>query len=45
MNTMVSKIEEHVGNDLQYIRLNGTFVGGLIGLFIYAATCAVQCIL
>lgn len=38
MNTMVAKIEEHVGNDLQYIRLNGTFVGGLIGLLIFAIT-------
>lgn len=38
MNTMVSKIEEHVGNDLQYIRLNGTFVGGLIGLVIFAVS-------
>lgn len=38
MNTMVARIEEHVGNDLQYIRLNGTFVGGLIGLVIFTIT-------
>ena len=43
MGSMVSKIEEHVGSDLQYIRLNGTFVGGLIGLLIYGITCLVQC--
>lgn len=38
MNTMVSKIESQVGDDLQYIRLNGTFVGGLIGLVIFVFT-------
>lgn len=30
------KIELMVGRDLQYIRLNGTFVGALAGLVIYA---------
>jgi uncharacterized membrane-anchored protein YjiN (DUF445 family) len=29
------KIEEHIGKDLQFIRINGTVVGGLVGLFIY----------
>lgn len=38
MNTMVSKIESQVGDDLQYIRLNGTFVGGLIGIGIFLIT-------
>ena len=33
--TLVSKLEEQVGNDLQYIRINGTLVGGLVGLFLY----------
>ena len=33
--TLVSKLEEQVGNDLQYIRINGTIVGGLVGLTIY----------
>lgn len=31
-------IENKVGNDLQYIRINGTIVGGLIGLSIYSVT-------
>jgi uncharacterized membrane-anchored protein YjiN (DUF445 family) len=29
------KIELHVGKDLQFIRINGTLVGGLVGLVIY----------
>ena len=29
------KIELMVGRDLQYIRLNGTFVGALAGLLIF----------
>ena len=29
-------LERAVGSDLQYIRLNGTFVGGLVGLFLHA---------
>jgi uncharacterized membrane-anchored protein YjiN (DUF445 family) len=33
--TLVSKLEEQVGNDLQYIRINGTLVGGLVGLSLY----------
>ena len=35
-NTLVSKLEEQVGYDLQYIRINGTLVGGLVGLMLYA---------
>ena len=42
MDTMVSKLEAQVGNDLQYIRLNGTFVGGLIGLLIYVGVALVN---
>jgi uncharacterized membrane-anchored protein YjiN (DUF445 family) len=30
------KIELQVGRDLQWIRVNGTVVGGLAGLLIYA---------
>jgi uncharacterized membrane-anchored protein YjiN (DUF445 family) len=30
------KIELHVGKDLQFIRINGTIVGGLVGLVIHA---------
>ena len=29
------KLEEHVGPDLQYIRINGTIIGGLAGLVIW----------
>jgi len=32
------KLELEVGKDLQYIRINGTLVGGLVGLVIYALT-------
>ena len=31
------KIELHVGKDLQFIRINGTIVGGLVGLLIHGA--------
>ncbi len=31
----VEKLELQVGRDLQYIRINGTLVGGLVGLVIY----------
>jgi uncharacterized membrane-anchored protein YjiN (DUF445 family) len=30
------KIELQIGRDLQYIRINGTLVGGLVGLLIYS---------
>lgn len=36
--TVVAKLEENVGPDLQYIRINGTLIGGLIGLAIHQAT-------
>lgn len=32
---MVDKLELSVGRDLQFIRINGTLVGGLVGLVIY----------
>ncbi|WSJ87758.1 DUF445 domain-containing protein [Streptomyces sp. NBC_01304] len=32
------KIEAHIGRDLQFIRINGTVVGSLVGLAIYALT-------
>jgi len=32
------KLELEVGKDLQFIRVNGTLVGGLVGLFIYTIT-------
>ncbi|HET9841790.1 MAG TPA: DUF445 domain-containing protein [Nocardioides sp.] len=36
------RIELHVGRDLQFIRINGTIVGGLVGLVIHAVTVAVN---
>jgi len=33
-----NKLELEVGKDLQFIRINGTLVGGLIGLLIYTLT-------
>lgn len=36
--TLVEALELSVGPDLQYIRYNGTLVGGLIGLLLHAAT-------
>jgi uncharacterized membrane-anchored protein YjiN (DUF445 family) len=35
-------VELHVGRDLQFIRLNGTLVGALVGLVIHTATVALQ---
>ena len=32
------RIELHVGRDLQFIRINGTVVGGLAGVVIYTVT-------
>lgn len=37
-HSLVQQIELGVGRDLQFIRLNGTLVGGLIGLVLYGAT-------
>jgi uncharacterized membrane-anchored protein YjiN (DUF445 family) len=31
---MMEQIKDKVGDDLQYIRLNGAVVGGLVGLVI-----------
>ena len=33
--TVVTQIENAVGRDLQYIRINGTIIGGLVGLIIH----------
>lgn len=33
-----TKLELEVGKDLQFIRINGTLVGGLVGLIIYCLT-------
>jgi uncharacterized membrane-anchored protein YjiN (DUF445 family) len=37
-DTLTERIELTVGRDLQYIRINGTLVGGLVGLIIFAIT-------
>ena len=39
--TVTERLEAAVGRDLQYIRINGTVIGGLIGLAIHAADVAV----
>src|SRR5262249_40364888 len=36
--TLVNRLELQVGKDLQYIRINGTLVGGLVGLLIFIAS-------
>jgi uncharacterized membrane-anchored protein YjiN (DUF445 family) len=36
--TTVEKLELQLGRDLQFIRLNGTIVGGLVGLAIYVVS-------
>ncbi|MDP9415898.1 MAG: DUF445 domain-containing protein, partial [Pseudomonadota bacterium] len=35
--TVTGRLEGAVGRDLQYIRINGTLVGGLVGLAIHTA--------
>ncbi|MDQ0572885.1 uncharacterized membrane-anchored protein YjiN (DUF445 family) [Variovorax paradoxus] len=35
---MTDELERHIGRDLQFIRINGTLVGGLVGLLIHALT-------
>jgi uncharacterized membrane-anchored protein YjiN (DUF445 family) len=36
------RIELHVGRDLQFIRINGTIVGGLVGVLIHAVSVVVS---
>ncbi|WP_423456811.1 DUF445 domain-containing protein [Ottowia sp. VDI28] len=35
---MTTELERHIGRDLQFIRINGTLVGGLVGLLIHTLT-------
>ena len=35
---LVVQMEQSVGKDLQFIRINGTLVGGLVGLVLHALT-------
>ena len=37
-DTVTERVEAAVGRDLQFIRINGTLVGGLVGLTIHAVT-------
>ena len=39
--TITDRLEREVGDDLQFIRINGTLVGGLVGLLIHALEVAV----
>jgi uncharacterized membrane-anchored protein YjiN (DUF445 family) len=39
---IVQKMELNIGRDLQFIRINGTLVGGMAGLAIHAATLALS---
>jgi uncharacterized membrane-anchored protein YjiN (DUF445 family) len=38
--TVTDRLESAVGRDLQYIRINGTLVGGLVGVIIHAVEAA-----
>ena len=40
--TFTDRIESYVGEDLQYIRINGTIIGGLVGLAIRAVSLTVS---
>ena len=35
---LVAQLEHNVGKDLQYIRINGTLVGGMVGLVLHSVT-------
>ncbi len=35
---MTRELEQNIGRDLQFIRVNGTLVGGMVGVLIHAAT-------
>ncbi len=39
--TVTGRLEQAVGRDLQYIRVNGTLVGGLVGLVLHVIALAV----
>jgi uncharacterized membrane-anchored protein YjiN (DUF445 family) len=42
IEAMLTIVELNIGRDLQFVRLNGTFVGGLAGLALYSAERALQ---
>ena len=37
-STLADRLEAAVGRDLQYVRINGTLVGGLVGGVLFLAT-------
>lgn len=39
--TFTERIESYVGDDLQYVRINGTLIGGLVGIAIHAFSRAI----
>lgn len=41
-DTVTEKVEQAVGRDLQFIRINGTLIGGCIGLAIHAVAVAAR---
>ena len=41
-SSFISRIELVVGSDLQYIRISGTLVGGLVGCFLYLVSAALR---
>jgi uncharacterized membrane-anchored protein YjiN (DUF445 family) len=32
---IATKLEQNVGRDLQYVRINGTIIGGIVGLAVH----------
>jgi uncharacterized membrane-anchored protein YjiN (DUF445 family) len=36
--SLVERLEVQIGKDLQFIRINGTLVGGIVGLILFAVT-------
>lgn len=40
--TITTKLEQNVGRDLQYVRINGTIIGGLCGLGIHQVALLLQ---
>jgi uncharacterized membrane-anchored protein YjiN (DUF445 family) len=41
-DTMSDRVELYIGRDLQFIRINGTLVGGLVGLIIHSIALLVR---
>jgi uncharacterized membrane-anchored protein YjiN (DUF445 family) len=42
---MSHQIEMNIGKDLQFIRINGTIVGGVIGFILYSVPYAISYVL